>query len=333
MPLATIKDIALALGIAPSTVSRGLNGQPGLSEEVRQRIVETAARVGYRPSGIARALRSKTTRTIGLIVPSILNPFFTDLAYAVELAARARGFSVIVGNSDEEPSHETEYLRIMIERGVDGLLVAPSRDRNAMLTELHEGGTPMIFLDRKVPGLDVPTVDVDPEPAIRALARRMAGLGFRRVGIVRGPDGVGVARERTARMVRAGEASGLIFEPRHQFAGNFTVDGGKAAFAALSQDMPDAIFLTNNLMTQGFLLAAAEAGTGVGREIAIATFDDVPLFQLYNPPITAIVQPTRRMGEMAVDMLLRRIAGERVSSARLAADVVFRASFSEARPF
>lgn len=332
MPLATIKDIALALGIAPSTVSRGLNGLPGLSEEMRQRIVETAARVGYRPSGIARALRSKTTRTIGLIVPSILNPFFTDLAYAVELAARAKGFSVIVGNSDEEPSHETEYLRIMIERGVDGLLVAPSRDRNAMLAELHRAGTPMIFLDRNVPGLDVPTVDVDPEPAIRILVRRMVSLGFRRIGIVRGPEGVAVARERTSRMMRAGKASGLIFEPRHQFAGNFTVEGGKAAFAALSKDLPDAIFLTNNLMTQGFLLAAADAGTGIGREIAIATFDDVPLFQLYNPPITAIVQPTRLMGEMAVDMLVKRIAGERVSSARLAADVALRASFHEVRP-
>lgn len=333
MALATIKDIALALGIAPSTVSRGLNGLPGLSEEVRQRIVETAARVGYRPSGIARALRSKTTRTIGLIVPSILNPFFTDLAYAVELAARAKGFSMIVGNSDEEPSHEIEYLRIMIERGVDGLLIAPSRDRNDMLAELHEAGTPMIFLDRNVPGLNVPTVDVDPEAAIRTLARRMASLGLRRIGIVRGPDGVAVARERTAWMVRAGKAEGLVFEPRHQFTGNFTMEGGKAAFTALIQDLPDAVFLTNNLMTQGFLLAASEAGNGIGREIAIATFDDIPLFQLYNPPITAIVQPTRLMGEMAVDMLLRRIAGKQVSSVRLMADVALRASFSDARSF
>jgi len=331
MALATIKDIALALGIAPSTVSRGLNGQPGLSDEVRRRIHETAARVGYRPSGIARALRSKTTRTIGLIVPSILNPFFTDLAYAVELAARAKGFSVIVGNSDEDPRHEVEYLRIMIERGVDGLLIAPSRDRNDMLTELHESGTPMILLDRHVPGLDVPAVDVNPAGAIRTLAERMASLGFRRIGIARGPTDIAVARERTSLMICAGEACGLVFEPGHQIAGHFTLEGGKAALAGLVKDLPDAIFFTNNLMTQGFLLAAAEAGIGIGKEIAIATFDDIPLFRLYHPPITAIVQPTRLMGEMAVDMLMRRIAGELVSSARLEAAVAFRASFSEAR--
>lgn len=327
--MATIKDIALALGIAPSTVSRGLNGQAGLSEEVRARIVDTAARLGYRPSGIARALRSKTTRTIGLIVPSILNPFFTDLAYAVDVAARARGFSVIIGNSDEEPRHETEYLRIMIERGVDGLLIAPSRDHNAMLSELYEAGTPMIFLDRTVPDLDVPTVGVDPSSAIETLAGRMASLGFRRIGIALGPEDVAVARERAALLIAAGERLGLVFEARHRIVGNFTVEGGRAAFAALRQDPPDALFFTNNLMAQGFLLAAAEAGVDVGR--AIAAFDDIPLFRLYNPPITAIVQPTRLMGETAVDMLLRRIDGQIVASVRLAANVALRASFREAR--
>jgi LacI family transcriptional regulator len=330
--LATIKDIALALGIAPSTVSRGLNGRAGLSEEVRQRILDTAARLGYRPSGIARALRSKTTRTIGLIVPSILNPFFTDLAYAVDVAARARGFSVIIGNSDEEPRHETEYLRIMIERGVDGLLIAPSRDHNAMLSELYEAGTPMVFLDRKMPALDVPTVAVDPSLALEMLASRMAALGFRRIGIVRGPEDVTVARERAALLTAAGTRVGLVFEPRDQIAGHFTVEGGMAAFAVLIQDPPDAIFLTNNLMAQGFLLAAAEAGVDVGRAVAIAAFDDVPLFRLYNPPITAIVQPTRLMGETAVDMLLRRIDGEIVASSRLVANVALRASLGEARP-
>jgi LacI family transcriptional regulator len=331
MGSATIKDIALALGVSPSTVSRGLNDRPGLSKEVRNQVRDVAARVGYRPSGVARALRSNATRTLGLIVPSILNPFFTDLAHAAEVAARARGFSVVIGNSDEDPRYESEYLKLMMERRVDGLLIAPSRDHNRMIEEFLSTGAPVIFLDRSPPGLDVPTVDVDPAEALAALARHFAELGHRRVGILLGPEDVAVSRERAESFAAAGQRFGLTFEPRHQARGDFSVEGGAAAFSVLMKEPPDAIFITNNRMTEGFLLAAAKAGVRIGQDIAIASFDDVPLFQLYHPPITAIQQPTRAMGEIAVDLLLRRIAGEEVASVRLAAKVAFRASCGEDR--
>lgn len=325
----TIRDIASHLGISPSTVSRGLNGRPGLSAEVRQEIVATAQRLGYRPSGIARALRSQATKTLGLIVPSILNPFFTDLAHAAEVASRAQGLSLVIGNSDEDPAIETEYLRVMMEQRVDGLLIAPSRDENAMLAELAGSGLPMVFLDRTLPGLGVPSVTVDAGAAIDALARHIAALGHRRAGIVRGPKGVAVARQRDERFVLAGQAAGLSFAPQHQIHGDFNAEGGAAAFARMVQDPPDAVFITNNLMTQGFLQAAAQAGVIIGRDIAVASFDDTPLFQLYNPPITAIVQPTRLMGITGVEMLIRRLRGQDVDSIQIQAEVALRSSCGE----
>lgn len=331
MRSATIKDIALALGISPSTVSRGLNGRAGLSPETRGEVRAAATRLGYRPSGVARALRTNATRTLGLIVPSILNPFFTELAHAAEVAARSRGFSVVIGNSDEDPAQESEYLQVMSERRVDGLLITPSRDSNPALLDFLASGAPAIVLDRALPGVDVPVVDVDASEAIAELAQHFAALGRQRVAVVLGPRDVAVSRERGDLFVRAGKAAGLVFERRDFVHGDFDVGGGAAAFALLMQDPPDAVFIANNRMAEGFLLAAAKAQVRIGRDIGMASFDDVPLFELYDPPITAIQQPTAAMGQIGVDLLLRRIAGEAIASVRLKAAVVVRASSQRKR--
>jgi LacI family transcriptional regulator len=323
---ATLRDVALALGISASTVSRALNDRPGLSLGVREQVRETARRLGYRPSGIARALRSNVTRTLGLVLPSLLNPFFTELAHAAELAARTKGFSLIIGNSDEDPDVETEYLRVMIERGVDGMLIAPSRDQNDELEQLHASGVRMVFLDRSIADLDVPTVEVDATKAIKELAAHFAAMGHRRIGVILGPQDVAIARRRAQEFIDAGKGVGLQFRSKDQVFGNFTASGGAAAFETLANDPPDAVFCTNNLMTQGFLLAATNAGATIGHDIAIASFDDLPLFELYNPSITAIVQPTRSIGTAAVDLLLRRMAGENVASIRFEAKLAYRSS-------
>ncbi|MEU5453293.1 LacI family DNA-binding transcriptional regulator, partial [Streptomyces globisporus] len=194
--MASIKDVAAEAGVSVATVSRVLNSHPSVSEEARTRVLAAVEALGYRPNAVARSLRTAQTRTLGLVISDVLNPYFTELARFVEEEARALGYSVIIGNADERPELQDHHIRTLIDRRIDGLLVSPADGGSSLMRDVALGGTPMVFVDRWIPGIDVPVVRADGTGAVKDLVAHLHGLGHRRLAIIAGPAATTTGNER-----------------------------------------------------------------------------------------------------------------------------------------
>jgi len=317
-----IKDVASAAGVSPSSVSRALTGHPSVSPQLRAHVQSIAESLNYRPNAVARSLRTTGTRTIGLVVSDLLNPFFTELARAVEDTARRAGFSVIVGNADEDPEQQDHYVRILLERQVDGLIVVPTAETSPLLHEAAVRGDYLVLVDRPAADVDAPTVLADGTEAINSLVDHLVATGRQDLAIITGPDEAGSSRQRLSVFRDALARHGRPLPQSRVWHGDFRRASGRAAAAALlgGPTVPDAVFVANGSMALGALEYLAEhrdEAPSVPDALAVAVFDDLPWFSLLRPTLTAIEQPTAALGERAVTMLLGRIAGRQVSDERL----------------
>jgi LacI family transcriptional regulator len=326
--MARIKDVAAYAGVSVATVSRVLNGNPAVTDETRRRVDEAMAVLNYVPNGVARSLRTLATRTVGLIIGDILNPFFTELARSVEDEARREDLTVVIGNADERADQQDHYVRTLLEQRVDGLLICPTAEVTPLVQQLVEAGAPLVFLDRTIAGLDVPSVRSDGTAAITALVRHLREQGLRRVALASGPATLSTGRERTRAFTDAMTGCGLEVRPEYVRAGDFREGSGRRITAELLDlpEPPEAVFFGDNLMTLGGLDEIRARGLRVARDVAVASFDDVTWFQHTDPPITAIAQPTAEMGRLAVRTLIGRINHEATESAALPAHLVIRQS-------
>ncbi|MBE2998906.1 LacI family DNA-binding transcriptional regulator [Nocardiopsis sp. HNM0947] len=329
-----IKDVARAAGLSVATVSRALNGQSAVSDGARAKVLSAAEALGYRPNVVARSLRTDRTRTIGLVISDVLNPYFTELARSVEEEARALGYSVIIGNADERAELEDHHVRSLMERRIDGLLVSPADGRSPTTLDAASGTTPVVFVDRWIPGSDAPVVRSDGRGAIRDLVAHLYGLGHRRLAIITGPAATTTGRERVEAFRAALSEFGLSLPDSHVGTGDFQAESGRLATEAFLDlpERPDAVFATDNLMALGALDAIRDRGLRVPGDIALAAFDDIPWFPHTAPPITAIAQPTAELGRVAVRALAGLIAGEPATSTVLPAHLVVRRSCGEPEP-
>ncbi|MFD3490611.1 LacI family DNA-binding transcriptional regulator [Streptomyces sp. NPDC058690] len=329
--MASIKDVAAEAGVSVATVSRVLNSHPSVSPDARARVLAAVDALGYRPNAVARSLRTDQTRTLGLIISDVLNPYFTALARAVEEEARALGYSVIIGNADERPELQDHHVRTLLDRRIDGLLVSPTDGGSPQILDAVRGGTPMVFVDRWIPGVDVPVVRADGCPAVRDLVAHLHRLGHRRLAIIAGPAATTTGSERVEAFRDALGAHGLPLPDAYIGQGDFQADSGRRAterFLALPEP-PDVVFAADNLMALGALDAIRAHGLRVPQDIALAAFDDIPWFVHTDPPITAIAQPTGDLGRAAVRALVDVIEGRPPQSVTLSASLVVRRSCGE----
>lgn len=327
--MTTIKDVARDAGVSIATVSRVFSGRDPVSPEVRERVLRVVERLGYRPNAVARSLRVEATRTLGLVVSNVMNPFFTAVARAVEDAARERGYSLILGNADEDPRKEELYLDVLREKRVDGLIVSPARAESPHLVELAEAGIPVVFVDRSIEGVDAPVVRADGRRAVDRLVEHLVGLGHERLAIISGPPEVVSGGERLDAFLRSAEEKGAPVAEEHVRFGDFRRPSGARAMEELLKlaEPPTVVFAANNLMALGALQAIKAKGLKMPDGISLASFDDVTWFELLEPPVTAIAQPTRELGAAAVRMLLERVEeGRRPESMILEAELVIRGS-------
>jgi LacI family transcriptional regulator len=296
-------------------------------------VLAAVAELEYRPNALARSLRTAQTRTIGLVVSDVLNPFFTELARAVEDEARALGYSVVIGNADEQPRLQDHHIATLLDRRIDGLLLSPADGASPLLREtVREGSVPLVFVDRWIPGLDgVPVVRADGCAAIRDLVRHLHALGRRRLAIIAGPAATTTGRERIGAFRAALAELGLTLPQEYIGQGDFQADSGRRSAAGFLElpEPPDAVFAADNLMALGALDEFRGRGLRVPEDIALAAFDDIPWFPHTAPPITAIAQPTRELGRAAVRALADRIEGRTASSVTLSARLVARRSCGE----
>ncbi|GBQ02537.1 LacI family DNA-binding transcriptional regulator [Streptomyces spongiicola] len=329
--MASIKDVAAEAGVSAATVSRVLNDHPSVSADARTRVLAAVATLGYRPNAVARSLRTDQTHTLGLVISDVLNPYFTELARSVEEEARALGYSVIIGNADERPDLQDHHIRNLLDRRIDGLLVSPTDGGSPLMLDAAHAGTPMVFVDRWIPGVDVPVVRSDGRAAVRDLVEHLHRLGHRRLAIIAGPAATTTGRERVDVFREALRAHGLDLPDAYVGQGDFQARSGRRVTERFLDlpDPPEVVFAADNLMALGALDALRARGMRVPGDIALAAFDDVPWFVHTDPPVTAIAQPTGDLGRAAVRALIARIEGRPGESLTLPARLVIRRSCGE----
>ncbi|MFI9810911.1 LacI family DNA-binding transcriptional regulator [Saccharothrix variisporea] len=321
----TIKDVAQHAGVSTATVSRVLNGHAAPTPETRTRVLAAVEELGYRPNALARSLRTTSTKTLGLVISDLVNPFFAEIARAVEEEARAHGYCVIVANADESADQLLTYVRTLLDRRVDGLLVCPATDDPSWLAEVEERGVPLVLLDRTVPDASCPVVRADGAQALADLAEALKAAGHRTVGVIAGPPDTSTGRERLEQFARGGLQLRVVH-------GDFRRESGARAAAELldAPDRPTALVAMDNLMGLGALEELRRRGLTVPADVGLAVYDDQPWFPLLDPPITVIAQPTVEMGHAAARSLLALVAGEQPADVQLTARLVVRGSLGEA---
>ena len=265
--MATIKDVAALAGISYTTVSHVVNKTRPVSEEVRIKVEAAIQTLDYVPSAVARSLKAKTTATIGLLVPNSLNPYFAELARGIEDYCERNGYCVILCNSDDNPDKQRSYLRVLLEKRIDGLIVASAGGDSGLAQGLKGVRTPMVIVDRGLDGVDADLVRIDHEYGAYLATRHLLELGHRDIATISGPQSTSVAQMRLAGYRRALKEAGVEVSPGRMLESDFTSTGGyNAAAILLEKSPPSAIFAGNDMIGIGVLRAAAERNVRVPSE-------------------------------------------------------------------
>ncbi|WP_347905289.1 LacI family DNA-binding transcriptional regulator [Pseudomonas purpurea] len=317
--MATIKDVAALAGISYTTVSHVVNKTRPVSEEVRVKVEAAIKSLDYVPSAVARSLKAKTTATIGLLVPNSLNPYFAELARGIEDYCERNGYCVILCNSDDNPDKQRSYLRVLLEKRIDGLIVASAGGDSGLAAGLAAVRTPMVIVDRSLEGVDADLVRIDHEYGAYLATRHLLELGHRDIAYIGGPAHTSVAQMRLAGYCRALKEAGVEVPHGRMLESDFTSTGGYSAAATLlAHTPPSAIFAGNDLLGIGVLRAAAERNIRVPSELSVIGFDDIQMSRYVYPALTTVGQSILQLGEMAAEVLLRRIAApERATDQRI----------------
>jgi len=307
--MATIKDVAALAGISYTTVSHVVNKTRPVSEEVRLKVEAAIKRLDYVPSAVARSLKAKTTATIGLLVPNSLNPYFAELARGIEDYCERNGYCVILCNSDDNPEKQRNYLRVLLEKRIDGLIVASAGGDSGLVAGLTGVRTPMVIVDRGLEGVDADLVRIDHEYGAFLATRHLLELGHRDIAFIGGPADTSVAQMRLAGYRRALNEAGVEVPRERMLESDFTSTGGYSAAAVLLEKTPpSAIFAGNDMIGIGVLRAAAERNIRVPSELSVIGFDDIQMSRYVYPALTTVGQSILQLGEKAAELLLRRIA-------------------------
>ncbi|MCW2270852.1 HTH-type transcriptional repressor PurR [compost metagenome] len=307
--MATIKDVAALAGISYTTVSHVLNKTRPVSEQVRLKVEAAIAELDYVPSAVARSLKARSTATIGLLVPNSVNPYFAELARGIEDGCERKGYCVILCNSDDNPQKQRSYLRVLLEKRIDGLIVASVGEDSDLLDSLAAVRTPMVIVDRALEGVEADIVRIDHEQGAYLATRHLLDLGHRDIACIGGPDNTSVAQLRLAGFERALAEARVTVAPERILSSDFTSLGGYAAAARLLEGQhPTAIFAGNDMIGIGVLRAAAERNICVPSELSVIGFDDIQLSRYVFPALTTVGQSIRELGESAAALLLSRIA-------------------------
>jgi LacI family transcriptional regulator len=309
--MSNIRDVAKLAGVAPITVSRVINNSGYITDETRQRVEEAIRALGYVPNSLARSLRSHKTRMLALVLTDITNPFWTTVARGVEDAASDAGFSVILCNTDESAVEQERYIRVILEKQVDGVLLVPAGDPREPVRTIRSQQTPVVVLDRCVPtDLDTDVVRCDSVRGAYELVKLLIGLGHRRIAILTGPEAVSTAADRVAGYRQALSEAGLGWE--QVLYGEYTLESGYdlATRALQTPVRPTAFFAGNNFLAIGGLRALRDHNLKVPEEMALVGFDDLPESLVVDPFLTVAAQPAYEMGHKATELLLARLNGQ-----------------------
>jgi len=330
-----LQDVAEAAGVSIATASRALSGKSRVSPETARLVAEVARRLDYRVDRIARAMRSGTTRTVGMIVPVIGNPIFAELVGEVEAELRRLGFELVLADSNADVEQESRRIDTLVDRRVDGILIV-SQDHRRSATALARAmeEVPVVQIDRVLARSTADFVGVDNDAGMAAVLEHYAGLGAQSVVLVSANDvnSVGQARRRAFERI----APELGFDVHEPFYDSFDVETGTAASAELIRrgPLPDAIVAGSDLIAFGLIAGFREFGVVVPDDVLVAGFDGTQLSGIYNPPLTTVRQPLEAIARDAVSFLMERLsdADAPTRDSRIRPELVVRASTTGAPP-
>lgn len=307
-----MRDVAAAAGVSVTTVSHVLNNTRPVSPELRRRVEAAVAAAGYTTNSVARALATRNTMLIGVVMSFLSNPFFAPLVSSIEKTARRHGYTLLLTDNHENATDETTQVRIMLDRRVDGVVLAPaSTHPERILDLLAQRGVPTVLVDRFADNR-FDEVGVENIESTASLVRHLVEHGHSRIGFVSGKAGLSTTTERLAGYRLGLERTGLPYDRRLVRSGSSRTEPAREAVKVMldTPNPPTAVIPANNAMTIGVLRGLRERGARVPDDIAVAAFDDFAWADLMNPGITAIAQPIPEMGNVAANLLIKRIAGD-----------------------
>lgn len=343
--MATILDVARAAGVSASSVSNFLNDRlDKMAPATRARIEAAVAALDYRPSQIALQLKTGKTATIGLLVPAVANPFFGAIAMAIQHAAQARGYQVILCNTFRDPQRERQFAQDLMALGVRGIITGSSLLNPEHLSELVSRGLSIVAFEGDAavakPGIHV--VTVDNVMATTLAVNHLVALGHRRITYVTGPAQTAARVARLKGFRTAVQRHGLaelarvheISLPQNQYGDDMIAELGVEAASLLADQSqcPTALIAMNDLLAIGLAAGLRERGLAIPQDIAMVGIDDLFLARLMNPPMTSLRQPLSAMAEAAVECLLRDEDGSEAASLVFLPQLIVRASTSRILP-
>lgn len=307
---ATIKRVADRAGVSIATVSRASADPGAVSEELLRRVQEAARALNYRPSRAARLLRGATSQTVGVVIPDLENPFFTAVVRGIDSVLQAAGYTLLLGNSDEDGERERNVLETLRADGVAGIIFVPINAARGAYRDVLAPPLHTVAVDRSPVNVRPDLVTVDNVEGTRRGVAHLIALGHREVALLGGPLRHSTATQRERGYEQALRDAGLPGRPELIHRADFREGGGYTGMKTLLAlpNRPTAVFVANNLMTLGAFRALHEAGVRIPEELALVGFDDMPWATSLNPPLTAVSQPSQEIGSAAADLLLDRIA-------------------------
>ena len=302
-------DVARAAGVSTSTVSHVLNGTRKVSEETERAVRDAIQATGYTHDRIARSLATGRTRTIGLAMSAISNPYFAELAHAIEQEAAHAGYSLLLADTHDDPERELRATRDLLGRRVDGVILAPSAEPVAALDLLRKRGVATVLIDRFMP-VDLDQIATENATPTALLVEHLAELGHKRIGMIAGLQGLSTSEERIAGYRRGLDSASIEFDPDLVVRGDSDAEHARTAVLRLLalERPPTALVVSNNRMTIGAMQALRDAALTVPDDIALVGFDDFEWADLFHPRLTSIAQANTEIGQQSVAMLLSRLA-------------------------
>jgi len=318
----TIKDIAKIANVSHTTVSRALNNQSRIRNETKEKILSIAKELNYRPNFIARSLVMKRTKTLGLVITTIANPFYTELAQGIEATASKFGYNIILCSTQSDLTTEKLYTDMLRSKGVDGIIFTSAHMGDPNILELAEEGFPIMLVNRRTyhPMVKerVDYVGIDNIHGGFLAVEHLIKLGHERIGIIGGSSESSVGFERLEGGKRALATYGLKEIDDYFLEGDFLKESGYRGGTKFMkmQEPPTAIFATNDYMALGIYQAIAEQGLKVPEEVAIVGFNDIEFTAMKGIELTTIGQKKYEMGTLSVETLVDRIEGRKVGPSR-----------------
>jgi DNA-binding LacI/PurR family transcriptional regulator len=304
-----MQDVAKHAGVSPATVSRVLNNYPYIRDEVRQRVLRAIADLGYEPNRVAQRLRSANSRSIGMMVTDVTNPFTSTIMAIIEATFFEKGFTVLMCNTTANIQKELDYLSMLENEEVDGLAIVPTSENVPRIARLAEDGMPIVVIDRRMKSNHLDVVLADNVAGARSAVEHLIQSGHRRIGHIGGPLRSTSGRERYEGYMQAMQSADITPPPDWVRMGDHLYEGGYEHTVDLLKTSPEltALFVENNMMSLGAMNALHDHGVRIPQDMSIIGFDDMPWSKALNPPMTVVAQPTIEIGQTAARLLMERI--------------------------